>query len=84
MLDWYSNCDPPSRENAIKEVIEQVKKTHQHEQLDEICKQVVTDMPSLGSWTGWYVGFRKDAVKEVIDQIRELEKNKTNVEIVDK
>ena len=84
MLDWYSNCDPPSRENAIKEVIEQVKKTHQHEQLDEICKQVVTDMPSLGSWTGWYVGFRKDAVKEVIDQIRELEKTKTNVEIVDK
>jgi len=69
MLDWYSNYDPPSRENAIKEVIQEVKKTHKHENLDEICTRVVTEMPSLGSWTGWYVGFKKDAVKAVIEEI---------------
>jgi hypothetical protein len=77
MLDWYSNCEPPSRANAIKEVIQEVKKTHSHENLDEICKRIVTDMPSLGSWTGWYVSFQKDAVKAVIDEI-----TTTNIPIV--
>jgi len=64
-MDWYSNYPPPSREVAIQEVIAEVKKTHKHENLDEICTKVVTDMPSLGSWTGWYVGFKKDAVAAV-------------------
>jgi len=77
MLDWYSNCEPPSRANAIKEVIQEVKKTHSHKDLDEICKRIVTDMPSLGSWTGWYVSFQKDAVKAVIDEI-----TTTNIPIV--
>jgi len=69
MLDWYSNYPPPSREEAIKEVVQEVSKTHSHENLNEICMKVVTDMPSLGSWTGWNVGFKKDAVASVIKVI---------------
>ena len=73
MMDWYSNYPPPSREVAIQEVIAEVEKTHEHENLDEICTKVVTDMPSLGSWTGWYVGFKKDAVAAVIKEIEQDE-----------
>ena len=83
MLDWYSNSPPPSRDNAIKEVIQEVSKTHKHEDLDEICKRIVTEMPSLGSWTGWYVGFKKDAVKAVIEEITQVEVV-VNVETKDK
>jgi hypothetical protein len=69
MMDWYSNYPPPSRETAIKEVIKEVKKNYDHAKLEEICTRVVTDMPSLGSYTGWYVLFQKDAIKEVIKEI---------------
>jgi len=70
MMDYYSNYPPPSREEAIKEVMNQVKKTHNPDNLKEICEKVVNEMPSLGSWTGWYVEFRKDAVNMVLDEIR--------------
>ena len=71
MMDWYSNYPPPSREEAIKEVVTEVKKTHETDNLKEICTKVVTDMPSLGSWTGWNVGFKKDAIAAVIKEIEE-------------
>lgn len=69
MMDYYSNYPPPTRECAIEEVISQVKKTHNPENLREICTRTVNDMPSLGSYTGWYVSFRPDAVKAVINEI---------------
>lgn len=85
MMDWYSNYPPPSRENAIKEVIQEVSRTYSHEKLEEICTRVVTDMPSLGSYTGWYVGFKKDAIKAVVKEMLELPiKDVANVEKVDK
>jgi hypothetical protein len=72
MMDWYSNFPPPSREEAIKEVVKKV--TTDYPEYDkakmlEICTKVVTDMPSLGSYTGWYVSFQKDAIKEVISKL---------------
>ena len=59
MMDYYSNYPAPSREEAIKEVM---KATNAEE---EIVKSVIMGMPSLGSYTGWYVGFKEDAIKEV-------------------
>jgi len=59
MMDYYSNYPAPSREEAIKEVM---KATGVEE---EIVKSVIMGMPSLGSYTGWYVGFKEDAIKEV-------------------
>jgi len=58
-MDYYSNYPAPSREEAIKEVM---KATNAEE---EIVKSVIMGMPSLGSYTGWYVGFKQDAIKEV-------------------
>ena len=58
-MDYYSNYPAPSREEAIKEVI---KATNASE---EIVREVIMGMPSLGSYTGWYVGFKHDAIKEV-------------------
>ena len=58
-MDYYSNYPAPSREEAIKEVM---KATGVEE---EIVKSVIMGMPSLGSYTGWYVGFKQDAIKEV-------------------
>ena len=68
-MDWYSNYPPPSREEAIEEVINIVKVTHNPDNLREICTKVIHDMPSLGSYTGWYVGFRRDAVEAVLNEI---------------
>ena len=72
MLDFYSNFPPPSREEAIKEVLKKVTSDYpdyDKEKLLEICTKVVTNMPSLGSYTGWYVGFQKDAIKDVVDNL---------------
>ena len=72
MLDFYSNFPPPSREEAIKEVVKKVTTDYpdyDKEKLLEICTKVVTNMPSLGSYTGWYVGFQKDAIKDVVDKL---------------
>ena len=79
MMDWYSNYPPPSREDAIKEVVKEVSKTHNPDNLNEICTKIVTEMPSLGSYTGWYVSFKKDAIAEVIKEIE-----KTNAVTVSK
>ena len=69
MMDYYGSFPPPSREDAIEEVIKQVQKSHNPDNLREICERVVNDMPSLGSYTGWYVSFRSDAVKTVLNKI---------------
>jgi hypothetical protein len=70
MMDYYSNYPAPSREEAIKEVM---KATEAEE---EIVKSVIMGMPSLGSYTGWYVGFKQDAIKEV-NKLKE-ERKETN------
>ena len=72
MMDHYSSFPPPSRSSAIEEVIKECKKIN--DKLDDIllremATKVVTEMPSLGSYTGWYVGFRCDAIKMVIDKL---------------
>ena len=69
-MDYYSNYPAPSREEAIKEVM---KATEAEE---EIVKSVIMGMPSLGSYTGWYVGFKQDAIKEV-NKLKE-ERKETN------
>ena len=69
-MDYYSNYPAPSREEAIKEVM---KATNAEE---EIVKSVIMGMPSLGSYTGWYVGFKQDAIKEV-NKLKE-ERKETN------
>jgi len=69
MMDYYSNYPPPSREEAIKEVM---KATDAEE---DIVKSVIMGMPSLGSYTGWYVGFKQDAIKEVKKVKEERETN---------
>jgi len=70
MMDYYSNYPAPSREEAIKEVM---KATEAEE---EIVRSVIMGMPSLGSYTGWYVGFKHDAIKEV-NKVKE-ERKETN------
>lgn len=68
MMDWYSNFPPPSKDDAAKEVLVEVQKIKPGDHL-ELCKEVVNAMPSLGSYTGWHVGFKSDAVKAVLAKL---------------
>ena len=68
MLDYYSNFPSPSKEVAIEEVVKEILKISSNESLiRETATEVINKMPSLGSYTGWYVGFKGDAVKSVKD-----------------
>ena len=69
-MDYYSNYPAPGREEAIKEVM---KSTNAEE---SIVRSVIMGMPSLGSYTGWYAGFKQDAIKEVEKLKVEKETNK--------
>jgi hypothetical protein len=73
MMDYYSNFPPPSRAAAIEEVIKECKKrddTLDDTLLRDTATKIVTEMPSLGSYAGWYAGFRGDAIKMVLDKIK--------------
>jgi hypothetical protein len=80
MMDYYSNFPPPSREEAIKEVI----KEFNGEEVREIVEKAINGMPSLGSYTGWYVGFKMDAIKMVKDEKERIEKERIDKERIDK
>jgi hypothetical protein len=71
MMDYYSNFPPPSREDAIKEVINVFK----GEDVKDIVEKVINGMPSLGSYTGWYAGFKMDAIQMVKDEKERLKNN---------
>ena len=66
MLDYYSYYPAPSREDAIKEIIAHFKDVD----VKDIATKVINDMPSLGSYTGWYMGFKHDAIKMVNEQLK--------------
>ena len=57
-MDWYSNYPSPSKEEAIKEV---TKETGE----EEWAREIIKSMPSLGSYTGWYEGFKVDVISEI-------------------
>jgi hypothetical protein len=81
MMDWYSNYPSPSKEEAIKEV---TKETGE----EEWAREIIMGMSSLGSYTGWYAGFKKDVISEIKKrkeerEEREREKNIENVLRVD-
>lgn len=58
MMDWYSNYPAPTKEEAIKEIVVETGE-------EEWAREIITGMPSLGSYTGWYVFFRKDVISEI-------------------
>ena len=71
-MDHYSNFPAPSREDAIHEVLAVCKQTYpgKETQLKEITERIISEMPSLGSYTGWHVGFKHDAIKRVHEQMK--------------
>jgi len=85
MMDWYSNYPAPSKEEAIKEVTLTTGE-------EEWAREIITSMPSLGSYTGWYAGFKGDVIAEinkkkeerqkVQEKKKEIEKEKKDVEYV--
>lgn len=58
MMDWYSNYPGPSKDDAIKEVTLSTGE-------EEWAREIITKMPSLGSYTGWYAGFKGDVIAEI-------------------
>jgi hypothetical protein len=70
MLDYYSYYPSPSREEAIKEIISHFKEVD----VREIATTVINEMPNLGSYTGWYMEFKKDAI-QMVTELLENEKN---------
>jgi hypothetical protein len=77
MLDYYSYYPAPTRDEAIKEIIAHFKEID----VKDIATSVINEMPSLGSYTGWYVGFKKDAIEMVKER---LDKERLDKERLDK
>lgn len=89
MMDWYSNFPAPSKEEAIREVTLATGE-------EEWAKEIINGMASLGSYTGWYAGFKGDVIgeinkrketreketKEREKKEREIKKEKKDVEYV--
>ena len=88
MMDWYSNYPAPSKDDAIKEVTLSTGE-------EEWAREIITQMPSLGSYTGWYAGFKGDVIAEInkrkeernkekerLKKEREIKKEKKDVEYV--
>ena len=85
MMDWYSNYPAPSKQEAIKEVTLSTGE-------EEWAREIIMAMPSLGSYTGWYAGFKGDVIAEinkkkedrqkVQEKQKEIEKEKKDVEYV--
>ena len=73
-MDWYGSYPPPSREEAALEVLHAVQKIRSGDHLS-LCKQVIDAMPSLGSYTGWHVSFKKDAIFAVLAKFNSLEQS---------
>ena len=67
MMDWYSNYPAPSKEEAIKEVALATGE-------EEWAREIIMEMPSLGSYTGWYVGFKGDVIVKINKRKEEREK----------
>jgi hypothetical protein len=68
MMDYYSNFPAPSKEVAIEEVVKHILNSNSEVEeslIRETATVVINKMPSLGSYTGWYAGFKGDAIKEV-------------------
>ena len=68
MMDWYSNYPSPSKEEAIKEVTLATGE-------EEWAREIIEKMPSLGSYTGWYAGFKGDVIGEINKRKEEREEN---------
>lgn len=58
MMDWYSNYPAPSKEEAIREVTLATGE-------EEWAREIITGMACLGSYTGWYAGFKGDVIGEI-------------------
>ena len=71
MMDWYSNYPAPSKEEAIREVALATGE-------EEWAREIITGMASLGSYTGWYAGFKGDVIGEINKrkEVREKETKK--------
>ena len=71
MMDYYSNFPPPSKVDAIKEVVQvcKLKLDIDETVLLDTVTAVINEMPSLGSYTGWYVSFKGDAINMVLKKL---------------
>ena len=68
-MDWYSNYPAPSKEEAIKEVTLATGE-------EEWAREIIERMSSLGSYTGWYAGFKGDVIGEINKRKEKREKEK--------
>ena len=89
MMDWYSNYPAPSKAEAIKEITLSTGE-------EEWAREIIEQMPSLGSYTGWYAGFKGDVIGEInkrkeqrnkeenerLKKEKEIKKEKKDVEFV--
>jgi len=62
MLDHYSYFPSPSKENAIKEVLQEFPN---HPLAEKIITENIMKRESLGSYTGWNVIIKKEVIQEV-------------------
>jgi hypothetical protein len=73
MMDWYSNYPAPSKEEAIREVTKETGES-------EWAREIIMGMASLGSYTGWYAGFKGDVISEIKKRKEEREKKEKEKE----
>ena len=78
-MDWYSNYPAPSKEEAIREVSKETGEP-------KWAREIITEMASIGSYTGWYAGYKGDVIREIKkrkeEREKEIKKEKEGVEYV--
>ena len=58
MLDYYSHYSSPTKEDAIKEVLQTINE-------ETIVRSIIEPMPCLGSLAGWMYRIKSDIIKQV-------------------
>ena len=75
MMDYYSYISAPSKEEAIREVVQITNE-------DRIARTIIHRIDCLGSYTGWYVHVKPRVVAEVKKRVLQRKCEKYWVEYV--
>ena len=64
-MDYYSYQPGPTKEEAIKELIKELKEVKEEIIIEIMEKEII------GSWTGWYCSHKRDIKERIIKLIKE-------------
>ena len=78
MLDYYSSCSQPSKEQRIKDVLNNLSGIHTKgvstKQLMQVIENVVSEAPVFSA-SGYAVFGKNDAINKTVDELIIIQSN---------